>query len=447
MPATELLQGFEPRLALYQLDERTRLVMRRIWPTVAPHLGQAIDDVLVIVLSLPHLAQNIGEHRDLLKTLEMSHFEALLGGPLDIHYAERCRATVQQETALGFDARMRSTMGNCVLRAGTAALTRKYWYSPARLVEANNALSKFIAFDVANAMTLHREWAETAAEVRRKAIDDAIGDFDGTIGRVVAAIKEASASLTTASTTMKQVADDTFLRTGSASTAAEEITNRVEATVTATDQMSQSIQQIGERTIVGLDMARSAADDTERAHQSIHLLSETSERIGSVVELISAIASQTNLLALNATIEAARAGVAGRGFAVVASEVKVLAGQTSNATNDISRQVAAIQDATKQSVEEISSIARAIAELKEVASGMAMAIEEQGGVTREIAAAVHVTTENIERAAKEIQSIEQAANRNVAAAAEVAGWTGRLSSHASELEERVASFFNRVRAA
>ncbi len=447
MAESELLQGFAPRLALYEINDQTRVEMQRIWPVIAPCLDGAIKDVLRIVLTLPHLAENIGKHHELLRFLEMSHFEALLVGTLDNSYIERCRATVEQETALGFDARIRSTMGNCVLRASVDALARKYWYSPARLAECSNVLSKFIAFDVANAMSLHREWAENAAEVRRKAIDDAISDFDGTIGKVVAAIKDASASLIMASSTMKQVADDTFQRTGSASSASAEITKRVEATVLATDQMSQSILQISERTVLGLDMARTAANDTQRAHQTIRSLEEASDRIGSVVELISAIASQTNLLALNATIEAARAGATGKGFAVVASEVKVLAGQTSNATNDISQQIAAIQEATKQSVEEISSIARAIADLKELASTIAGAIEEQGSVTREIAAGVHVTTDNIERASQELQSIEQAANRNVAAAAEVAGWTGRLSAHASELEERVESFFSRVRAA
>ena len=136
MPPTESLQGFAPRLALYQIDERTRVVMQRIWPTVAPCLGRAIDDILAIVLTLPHLANTVGAHRDLVKTLEMSHFEALLGGSLDDRYIECCRATVQQETAIGFDARMRSTMGNCVLRAGIDALTRKYWFWPPRLAES-----------------------------------------------------------------------------------------------------------------------------------------------------------------------------------------------------------------------------------------------------------------------------------------------------------------------
>lgn len=59
------------------------------------------------------------------------------------------------------------------------------------------------------------------------------------------------------------------------------------------------------------------------------------EKVGEVASAIDAIARQTNLLALNATIEAARAGEAGKGFAVVAGEVKVLSGQTSDATASI----------------------------------------------------------------------------------------------------------------
>jgi len=71
-------------------------------------------------------------------------------------------------------------------------------------------------------------------------------------------------------------------------------------------------------------------------------LDDTVQRISRIAGSISSISKQTNLLALNATIEAARAGDAGRGFAVVAQEVKVLARQTSDATDEIGATVKAL---------------------------------------------------------------------------------------------------------
>src|SRR5262245_36379303 len=447
MSSTELLQGFEARLVLYGLDERAREILRDAWATCAPQLDAAIDEVLVAALCLPHVADVFRQHKALIRQLERSHYETLFSGRFDRSYLELSRRTAEQEAAIGLDGRQRSLTGSFVLRAALDALARKHRFSPAALVERAKVLTQVIAFDVANAMSLHREAAEHAAAVRREAIDVAIADFGGAIGDVVEAIKKASASLTSTCGTMREVADDTLSRMASVSSASTETTQRVESTVAATEELSASIQEIGQQATRGLAVARSAVGDTQRTHLAIRSLEEAAERIGSVVGLISTIASQTNLLALNATIEAARAGAAGRGFAVVASEVKALANQTSRATEDISQQVTAIQEATRRSVGEIASIARTIDELTVVATSIATAVEEQATTTREIAGSIHTAAGNTAHVSGEIGSVEQAAGRGVAAVGEIAGWTERLSAGARDLEIKVDAFFSKVRAA
>lgn len=90
-----------------------------------------------------------------------------------------------------------------------------------------------------------------------------------------------------------------------------------------------------------------------------------SDNIADILETIKKISSQTNLLALNATIEAARAGDAGKGFAVVANEVKILSGQTAQATEQIADIIQNLRDEMSSIMQSMDKRSQAVSEGKD----------------------------------------------------------------------------------
>jgi PAS domain S-box-containing protein len=196
------------------------------------------------------------------------------------------------------------------------------------------------------------------------------------------------------------------------SAAAGTALGNVQAVGAATEELTASIREIAAQVAQAAEVSRRAVEGGERARERLGLLSGVAERIGSVVQLISGIASQTNLLALNATIEAARAGDAGKGFAVVASEVKSLARQTANSTEEITRQVTEMQTATTAAVAAVGDIGRMIEDIAAVSVAVSAAVEQQAAATQEIsrnvsetAVAAHEVADNIAEVSRDAVAV------------------------------------------
>ncbi|HEY1544147.1 MAG TPA: PAS domain-containing methyl-accepting chemotaxis protein [Xanthobacteraceae bacterium] len=209
-----------------------------------------------------------------------------------------------------------------------------------------------------------------------------------------------------------------------AAAASTQTSNNVQAVASGSEQLAASVGEIGRRVQEASEISRRAVDQSARTNETAAGLTSAVGRIGEVVGLINTIASQTNLLALNATIEAARAGEAGKGFAVVASEVKALANQTTKATDEISGQIAAVQNATGGVVSALGDITTTINTINEISSAIAAAVEEQAAVTRDMSS-------NMQAAASGVDSISQSVN-HIAEATRVASDSTRKVKESSQ---------------
>lgn len=138
-------------------------------------------------------------------------------------------------------------------------------------------------------------------------------------------------------------------------TAIEDVARNALETSRNSSMADDEAKQGKQRVDVAVGSIRTLESDLQQAQQGVAHLVERVSSIGTVLDVIRAIADQTNLLALNAAIEAARAGESGRGFAVVADEVRALAHRTQDSTKEIEKMILSVQAETKQTVESMAS--------------------------------------------------------------------------------------------
>ncbi|GAA0246437.1 hypothetical protein LNAOJCKE_0515 [Methylorubrum aminovorans] len=270
--------------------------------------------------------------------------------------------------------------------------------------------------------------------------------FEDETRRAVSDLTGSAQAMRAAADRLRDTAGDTTLRAGEVAGASEQSAGVVDSIAGAAEELSGSARSIGERVRHASRIAETALTDASGLKTTVTALARAADEVGAVVTLIHDVAEQTNLLALNATIEAARAGEAGRGFAVVAGEVKALAGQTAAATDRISAQVAAIQQAASGTSGAIGEIGQTIAQLSLIAAEVAAAAEQQGQASQEIARAIAGAAADARTVSESIAGVRAAAASNEARSDEVRSGAERVGEGSAALQAAIGTFMERVHA-
>ena len=202
--------------------------------------------------------------------------------------------------------------------------------------------------------------------------------------------------------------------------------------------------EVVRETISGMDSIR---DQIQETSKRIKRLGESSQEIGSIVELINDIAEQTNILALNAAIQAASAGEAGRGFAVVADEVQRLAERSTGATKRIETLVQAIQSDTNEAINSMEQTTTEVVAGARLAEDAGSALGDIERVSHDLSALIQtISTAAREQSAAatdisvSMNAIQEITSQTSQGASQTADSIGTLEQLASELRRSVAHF-------
>lgn len=165
-------------------------------------------------------------------------------------------------------------------------------------------------------------------------IDGKITDSSETIQNISSSMEESSAALLELSAVANEVNDN-----------AKESVERAEVGLKLAKNIEENSHNMFNKTISGKEnIEKSFTSCSNKLKESLEKV-KIIENITEMSNIILDVSQRTNLLSLNASIEAARAGEAGKGFAVVADEVKKLADQSSEAVNNIHKNLGDVLEA------------------------------------------------------------------------------------------------------
>ena len=292
-------------------------------------------------------------------------------------------------------------------------------------------------------------------------LQQGIARMGTTLRELIGGIRDGVTQIASAAEELSAVTEQTSagvnsqkIETDQVATAMHEMTATVQEVARNAEDASQAAAAADTEAREGDQVVNQAIDQIERlavevgrSTEAMAVLQQESDKIGSVMDVIKAVAEQTNLLALNAAIEAARAGEAGRGFAVVADEVRGLAQRTQKSTEEIQTLVAALQSGT-QHVASVMNSSRSLTDSSVTLTrqagtslqGITRTVSNIQSMNQQIAAAAEQQSAVAEEISRSIINVRDVSEQTAAASDETAKSSVELARLGNQLQMMVSHF-------
>lgn len=283
-----------------------------------------------------------------------------------------------------------------------------------------------------------------------KRVQSITSDVESSALEMISSSKEmsnSSAEITSSIAEISHGAQNQVNKVDEASRLIENMRESSEGIGRQSDIITQSANEVNERSRKGLEMVNDLLEGMQEVNQLSKLseqamqgLEAQSKEISVILDFITEIADQTNLLALNASIEAAQAGDSGRGFAVIAEEIRKLAENSRGSVNEIKSLVTQVKLNTSevsQSVTKMRSRVEKSEAISQTASDEFKRITEASDKNLELSEAI----KEMNRAQSDnIQSIVSLSEAVVVIAEESAAGTEQVASASEQVSTSMNAY-------